>query len=69
VPEAGIVAVRPGGEGAYAVLARHYLIESVRDGRLLLTTLGRYHRPLVRFELPDRGWVAGGRLWLDEVAV
>jgi hypothetical protein len=68
VPEAGIVAVRPKGEESYRPLTRYYLFEAERDGRLLLTALVRYHQPLVRYELPDRGHLAGGRLWLDEVA-
>lgn len=67
VPEAGIVAVRPvDGEG-YLPLRRYVLIEAERDGRLLLTAVLRYHQPLIRFVLPDRGHIAGGRLWLDEV--
>ncbi len=68
VPEAGFVAVRPWGEPSYVPLTRHYLIEAGRGGRLLLTALRRFHQPLIRFELPDRGRVARGRLWLDEVA-
>lgn len=67
VPEAGIVAVRPRGEAGYVPLIRHYLIEAGRGGRLLLTALRRFHQPLIRFELPDRGRIAYGRLWLDEV--
>lgn len=68
VPEAGIVAVRPAGEAGYRPLRRHVLIEAEQDGRLLLTMNLRYHQPLIRLLLPDRGRIAGGRLWLDEVA-
>jgi hypothetical protein len=68
VPEAGIVAVRGAGECGYLPLSRHHYVEALGDGGLLLTVLGRYHRPLIRFELPDRGRITGGRLWLDEVA-
>jgi phenylacetate-coenzyme A ligase PaaK-like adenylate-forming protein len=69
VPEAGIVAVRPGGETAYRVLRRYCLLEQDEgDGGLLLTLLLRYHQPLIRYQLPDRGLLARGRLWLEEVA-
>jgi hypothetical protein len=61
VPEAGVVAVRPTGAGAYTVLRRFFALESGRDGRLLLTTLRRYHQPLVRYLLPDRGRVTRSR--------
>jgi len=67
VPEAGIVAVRPAGETAYRVLTRFCLLERAPGGRLLLTALRRYHQPLIRYELPDRGRVERSRLWLDEV--
>lgn len=67
VPEAGLVAYRPAGEQGYLVLKRSYLVQPAANERLLLTTLRRYHQPLIRFELPDRGRVAGGRLWLHEV--
>lgn len=69
VPEAGIVAVRPRGNSAYTPLTRYYLLEQGRGGRLLLTALARYHRPLIRLELPERGRLVGRRLWLEEVAV
>jgi hypothetical protein len=69
VPEAGIVAVRPRGEKGYILLRRHALVEASHEGRLLLTTLRRYHRPLIRYELPDRGRLSRGRLLLDEVAL
>ena len=68
VPEAGIVAVRPEGEPTYRVLTHFCLVEAARDGRLLLTALRRYHQPLIRYELPDRGRLERGRLWLEEVA-
>lgn len=68
VPEAGFVAVRPAGETSYRPLAGRYLIEAERDGRLLLTALRRYHQPLIRYELADRGRIVHGRLHLDEVA-
>lgn len=68
VPEAGLVAVRPAGERAYVPLTHHHLIEAHSGGRLLLTALRRFHQPLVRYELADRGRVVRGRLWLDEVA-
>ena len=67
VPEAGFVAVRPGGEPSYAPLRGRYLLEAGEDGALLLTALYRYHQPLIRYELPDRGRIEDGRLWLDEV--
>ncbi len=67
VPDAGIVAVRPAGDDSYIPLPGHYWIEEEDDGGLLLTALRRYHRPLVRFEMPDRGRVVDGRLYLDEV--
>ena len=67
VPEAGFVGVRPPGEPSYVPLRDRYLIEAEDDGRLLLTALYRYHQPLIRYELPDRGRIEGGRLWLDEV--
>jgi hypothetical protein len=68
VPEAGIVAVRPRGQQGYVPLRRHVLLESSRDGRLLLTTINRYHHPLIRYELPDRGRLVSGKLVLEEVA-
>jgi hypothetical protein len=68
VPEAGLVAVRPAGEPSYRLLRRYYLLEGEADGRLLLTALLRYHQPLIRFQLPDRGRIVRGRLSLDEVA-
>jgi hypothetical protein len=68
VPEAGIAAVRPAGEAAYRVLTRYCLLEAHAGGRLLLTALRRYHQPLIRYELPDRGRMERGRLWLTEVA-
>jgi phenylacetate-coenzyme A ligase PaaK-like adenylate-forming protein len=68
VPEAGIVAVRPGGERAYRVLRQYCLLEQGGDGELLLTSLLRYHQPLIRYQLPDRGRLVRGRLWLEEVA-
>jgi hypothetical protein len=68
VPEAGIVAVRRCGEPAYRVLRRYCLLEQGDDGVLLLTTLLRYHQPLIRYQLPDRGRLVRGRLWLEEVA-
>jgi hypothetical protein len=68
VPEAGIVAVRPGGERAYRVLRRYCLLEEGVDGELLLSLLLRYHQPLIRYQLPDRGRLVRGRLWLEEVA-
>lgn len=49
--------IEPGQEGA-----------NMRSAPLLLTALRRYHQPLIRFALPDRGRVEGGRLWLEEVA-
>lgn len=67
VPEAGIAAVRPEGEPAYRVLNRFCLFEAAPGGGLLLTALRRYHQPLIRYELPDRGRPARGRLWLKEV--
>ncbi|MGE0541443.1 MAG: hypothetical protein AB7R89_14815 [Dehalococcoidia bacterium] len=69
VPEAGIVAVRPAGEPAYRVLRQHCLLEQGSDGELLLTSLLRYHQPLIRYQLPDRGRLVRGRLWLEEVAL
>jgi hypothetical protein len=68
VPEAGIVAVRPRREAGYAPLRGHVLLEGARDDRLLLTITDRYHHPLIRFELPDRGRLVSGRLMLEEVA-
>jgi phenylacetate-coenzyme A ligase PaaK-like adenylate-forming protein len=68
VPEAGIVAVRPSGEPAYRVLRRYCLLEQEGDGELLLTALLRYHQPLIRYQLSDRGRLVRGRLWLEEVA-
>lgn len=68
VPEAGIVAVRPDGERAYRVLRRYCLLEQGNEGRLLLTSLLRYHQPLIRYQLPDRGRLVRGQLWLEEVA-
>ncbi|MFN8559561.1 MAG: hypothetical protein U0531_20220 [Dehalococcoidia bacterium] len=68
VPPAGIVAVRRAGEPSYRVLTKHVLIEARPGGALLLTALRRFHQPLVRLLLPDRGRVVRGRLWLDEVA-
>jgi hypothetical protein len=68
VPEAGIVAVRPCGEPAYRVLRRYCLLEQDSDGGLLLTALLRYHQPLIRYRLPDRGRLVRGRLRLEEVA-
>jgi hypothetical protein len=72
VPEAGVVAVRPTGATAYTVLRRFFALESGRGGELLLTALRRYHRPLVRYLLPDRGRVTRSRtadlLDLREVA-
>jgi hypothetical protein len=68
VPEAGPVAVRPRGDTGYYVLDRMFMVEGGRDGVLLLTALRRYHQPLIRYALPDRGRLAAGRLWLDEVA-
>ena len=68
VPEAGIVAVRPAGEAAYRVLTRSCLLETLPNGRLLLTALRRYHQPLIRYELPDRGRMERGRVRLTEVA-
>jgi hypothetical protein len=68
VPEAGIVAVRPPGGPSYRVLRRFCLLEPAPDGGLLITALLRYHQPLIRYELPDRGRLARGRLWLEEVA-
>jgi hypothetical protein len=68
VPEAGIAAVRAAGEPTYRVLRRYCLFETAADGRLLLTALRRYHQPLIRYELSDRGRLVRGRLWLDEVA-
>jgi hypothetical protein len=67
VPEAGIAAVRPDGEPAYRVLTRYCLLEAVPGGRLLLTALRRYHQPLIRYELPDRGRLERARLRLEEV--
>ena len=69
VPEAGIAAVRPDGAPAYRVLTRYCLLEAAPGGRLLLTALRRYHQPLIRYELPDRGRLTRGRLWLEEVAL
>jgi hypothetical protein len=68
VPEAGIVAVRPAGELAYRVLTRYFLVETTPGRNLLLTALRRYHQPLIRYELPDRGRLARGRLLLQDVA-
>jgi hypothetical protein len=68
VPEVGIAAVRPDGEPAYHVLTRYCLLEAAPAGRLVLTALRRYHQPLIRFELSDRGRLERGRLWLEEVA-
>ena len=67
VPEAGFVAVRPRGETSYVPLRDRYLVEAEENGTLLLTALYRYHQPLIRYELPDRGRIEDGRLWLDEV--
>ncbi len=61
VPEAGVVAVRPVGATVYTVLRRFFALESTRGGELLLTALRRYHQPLVRYELPDRGRVTRAR--------
>lgn len=73
VPEAGVVAVRPTGATAYTVLRRFFALESGRGGELLLTALRRYHQPLVRYLLPDRGRVTCSRtadlLDLQEVAL
>lgn len=68
VPQAGFVAVRAAGERSYALLGDHYLMEEV-DGALLLTALYRFHQPLVRLLLPDRGSISAGRLWLEDVAL
>ncbi len=72
VPEAGVVAVRPAGAAAYTVLRRYFVLESARGGELLLTALRRYHQPLVRYLLPDRGRLTHSRaadlLHLWEVA-
>lgn len=61
VPEAGVVAVRPAGAAAYTVLRRFFALESARGGELRLTALRRYHQPLVRYLLPDRGRVIRSR--------
>lgn len=68
VPEAGVVAVRQRGAVGHAPLRRHFLLESLREGRLLLTGVSRYHRPLIRFELADRGRLTAGKLVVEEVA-
>lgn len=68
VPEAGIVAVRPPGDPRYRVLRRYALLEALPDRSLLLTALLRYHQPLIRYLLPDRGTIERGRLRLEEVA-
>lgn len=68
-PEAGIVAVRAAGETVYRVLTRWVHLESTDAGDLLVTHLWRYHQPLVRYLLRDRGRVAGGRLWLTDIAL
>lgn len=68
VPEAGFVAVRRVGERSYRVLRRYCLLETAPGGGLLLTALRRYHQPLIRYLLPDRGRLERGRLVLDEVA-
>jgi hypothetical protein len=68
VPEAGIVAVRPAGEPAHRVLTQFFLVEAAAGGGLLLTALRRYHQPLIRYALADRGRPARNRLWLEEVA-
>lgn len=68
VPEAGVVAVRPEGAPWYRVLARFCLLEAAPDGTLALTALRRFHQPLVRYALPDRGRLERNRLWLEEVA-
>lgn len=68
VPEAGIVAVRPQGEAAYRLLNPHCLLENAPGGSLLLTALLRYHQPLIRYQLPDKGHMKNRRLVLEEVA-
>jgi hypothetical protein len=68
VPEAGFVAVRAAGESSYLPLRSHYYLEAEPGGTLLLTALHRFHQPLIRCELADRGRIENGRLWLDEVA-
>lgn len=65
-PEAGIIAVRPRGAAGYRVVSPYFMIEAERDGRLLLTALHRYHQPLIRFELAERGRIRDGRLWPEE---
>lgn len=68
IPEAGIVAVRAPATAWYRVLSRFCLLEQ-SAGRLLLTALLRYHQPLIRYELPDRGAIARRRLCLESVAL
>jgi hypothetical protein len=67
VPEVGIVAVRPPGGAAHVLLRDRYHVESAPGGRLILTALRRFHQPLIRYLLPDRGRVAGSLLRLEEV--
>jgi hypothetical protein len=68
VPEAGIVAVRRPGQSSYQLLSGYFGIETGPDRRLLLTALSRYHQPLIRYILADRGRLVRGRLLLDELA-
>ena len=74
-PEAGLVAVRPPDAVDYVILSEWFELEeeegirhfqaqepAPRSSPLVLTALRRYHQPLVRYLLGDRGAVRRGRL-------